>query len=221
VNWNASTLPTFASYQVYRSLTSSVTESSTLVASITDSETTAFTDTGLDARTTYYYGVYLVDDRDTCSPSGVVSTTTSSIPIPMNEGFESSSDGWTMTGDWQLQSGVGTNASVALVDSDSNYLPNTDTHAVFAVDLNGMIWPILQFSDQYDFAGNSYGRLEISTDGTTWSNSGYVYGVTGTRFEWRVNQIDLSPWKDQERVFIRFRSITDANIADGWRLGLG
>jgi len=218
LNWNASTLPTFASYQVYRSLTSTVTENSTLVASITDPSVNTFTDTGLDARTTYYYRVFLVDDRDTWSPSGVVSATTGSIPIPLNENFESSTEGWTLTGDWQLQSGVGVGGSVALVDSDSNYLPNTDTHAVFAVDLSGMTWPVLKFSDKYDFAGNSYGRIEISTNGTTWNNAGFVYGVTGTRVDWRVNQIDLSPWKDQERVFIRFRSITDANIANGWTI---
>jgi hypothetical protein len=218
LNWNASTLPTFTSYRIHRSLTSTVDETSPVVAIITDAATHTFTDTHLDSRTQYYYRIYLVDDRDTWSPSGVVSATTEGIPIPLNQDFESGIDGWTLTGDWQVQDGVGTEGSAALVDSDSNYLPNTDSHAVFSVNLNGMTWPVLTFSDQYDLAGNSYGRVEISTDGTTWSESGFVYGVTGTRIDWRENKIDLSPWKDQERVFIRFRLMTDSNIADGWKI---
>jgi hypothetical protein len=214
LNWIASALPSFAQYRIYRSQSANVDTSSTLVAEITNQATVSHLDTGLDGRTPYYYKIYVVDDRGTHIPSDTVSATTLGLSLPLATDFESSLDGWTVTGNWQLLEGVGREGSKALVDSVGNYLPSTSTNARFAVDLSGMEWPVLRFWDKHDFAGGSYGRIEISTDGSNWGN--FIYGVTGTRTQWAERSFDLSPWKNTETVYIRFARYTDGNIADGW-----
>jgi hypothetical protein len=216
LNWIPSDLPTFVRYRIHRSPTSTVTTASELVAEITDPTVGHFTDTGLEARTTYYYKVHLVDDRDSHSPSSTLSATTLGLGLPLADDFEGDLAGWTVTGDWQVQSGVGRDGSAALVDSAGDYAPSTDTHARFAVDLTGMTWPVLRFWDKHAFAGGSWGRLELSTDGTNFNQ--ILYGVTGTRAGWREQAVDLSPWKNQSRVFLRFRRGTDGNLADGWTI---
>lgn len=192
------------------------TPASTLVAESIDPTTDSFTDTGLQTRTTYYYRVFVVDDRDTYSPSGLMTATTLGLPLPINEDFEGSLDGWTASGQWQIQAGVGRSGSAALVDSPGDYQASTDTSIQFAVDPRGMDWPVLRFWDKHDFAGGSWGRIEISTNGTSWGN--YRYAVTGTRTGWHEQTIDLSDWKNHERLFIRFRRGTDGNLADGWTI---
>ncbi len=83
------------------------------------------------------------------------------------------------------------------------------------MNLNGTEWPVLRYWDRHDFAGASWGRIEISTDNNSWT---IVGGVTETRNTWQKQEIDLSPWRNQVRVFVRFRSGTDGNLADGWTI---
>jgi hypothetical protein len=99
------------------------------------------------------------------------------------------------------------------VDSPGDYLASTDTHARIAVNLNGTQWPVLRYWDRHDFAGSSWGRVEVSADNNSWT---VVNGVTEIRNTWQMQEIDLSQWKNQVRVFIRFRRGTDGNLADGW-----
>ncbi|MGB6223448.1 hypothetical protein, partial [Haloferula sp.] len=216
LNWTPSTLPSFSNYAIYRSSNTTVTPDSTLIAEINEVTTGSFVDQGLDTRTTYYYKVFVVDDRDTYSPSGLMTATTLGLPIPLAEDFETDLAGWTTTGDWQILNGVGRGGGAALVDSTGDYLASTDTHARFAVNLSGMDWPVLRFWDKHDFAGGSWGRIEFSTDGNSWGD--FLYGVTGIRSEWHQQAIDLSKWKNAERLFIRFRRGTDGNVADGWTI---
>ena len=214
LNWIASSLPTFSKYRIYRSTTTTVNTSSTLVVEIGDIATESFVDTGLEARKEYFYKIYVVDERDTHIPSDTVSARTLGLAIPLSTDFETNLDGWTVTGDWQLLPGVGRSGSQALVDSIGDYLPSTQTWAIFAVDLTGMDWPVLRFWDKHDFAGASWGRVEISTNGTSWGN--YIYGVTGLREEWHEQSLDLSQWKNYDTVFIRFYRATDGSLGDGW-----
>ncbi len=215
INWTPSQLESFRRYEIYRSTASNVSNASTLIATLNDRDTGSFTDTGLDARIQYYYRVYLVDDRDTYSPSEIVSSTTSGIPTPYADDFESATPGWAFTGQWQLQQGVGRNGSAALVDSPGDYLASTDNDARFAVNLDGTQWPVLRYWDRHNFAGGSWGRVEVSSDNASWT---VVNGVTETRNTWQMQEIDLSPWKNQVRVFIRFRRGTDGSLADGWTI---
>ena len=44
-----------------------------------------------------------------------------------------------------------------------------------------------------------------------------VYGVSGTRTNWAEQSIDLSPWKNQSQVWVRFQVGTDGGTQnDGW-----
>jgi hypothetical protein len=215
VNWTPTALPTFLRYEVFRSTAATVSNASDRVATITDPAVSSFTDTGLDARIQYYYRVYVVDTRDAYSPSEIVSATTLGIPLPLTDDFEEVVPGWTFSGQWQIQNGVGRNGGAALVDSPGDYSANTDNHAAFAINLATTSWPVLRYWDRHDFAGNSWGRVEVSINNSTWT---IVGGVTETRDTWGMQEIDLSPWKGQTRVFIRFRRGTDGQTADGWTI---
>ena len=215
INWTASDLTTFRRYEIFRATDANVTNNSTRVATLTDRETVSYTDTSLDARVQYFYRVYVVDSRDTNSPSEIVSATTLGVTLPFADDFENPIPGWTLTGQWQRQAGVGRNGGTALVDSPGDYLASTDTHARVAVNLANTQWPVLQYWDKHDFAGGSWGRVEVSTDNNSWTMVG---GVTETRNTWQLQQLDLSPWKGQTRVFIRFRRGTDGQLADGWTI---
>ena len=97
LTWNDLNDPNFAAYALYRSETSTVDTSSTLVATITDQATTDYTDTDLQARRTYYYKVFFVDSNDTYSPSNTNSAATLGPSLPFVDDFESSSGVWTFT----------------------------------------------------------------------------------------------------------------------------
>jgi hypothetical protein len=215
LNWTPSALPEFSAYALYRSTASNVSDQSTLVATLSNPETASFTDTDLESRVQYYYRIYIIDQRDTYSPSEAVSATTLGIPLPLADDFESAQPGWTFTGQWRVQNGVGRDGGAALVDSPGDYLAGTDTHARFAVNLNGSQWPVLRYWDRHNFSGTCWGRVEISTNNSSWT---IVGGVSETRDTWKMQEIDLSPWKNQTRVFIRFRCGTDGNLSDGWTI---
>ena len=215
LHWIPSSIDSFQRYEVYRSTSADVTNASTLVATLTDKQIAEFADSGLQARSQYFYRVYVVDMRDTYSPSEVVSSTTLGVPLPFADDFATPQPGWTFTGQWQIQPGVGRNGSAALVDSPGDYLASTDNDCRFAINLDGTQWPILRYWDKHNFAGSSWGRVEVSTDNASWS---LLNGVTGIRDAWQMQEIDLSPWKTQTRVFIRFHRATDGNLADGWTI---
>jgi hypothetical protein len=217
LNWTQSTLPNFREYRVYRSESSSVNEGSTLLTTITNRSSTSFTDTDLWSRKTYYYRVYVVDSNDTTVGSNQASAMTTGTALPCAVDFETAESGWTLTGTWTLQPGAGREGSSALVDSPGDYNYSSDTYAQFAVDLAGADWPVLKFWDRYAFAGGDWGRLWISANaGGSWSP---VYGVSETRSNWAEQSIDLSPWKGQSQVWIRFQVGTDGGSpGDGWYL---
>jgi len=214
--WNDLNDPSFATYALYRSETSTVNTSSELVTTITDQATTEFTDTGLQARKTYFYRLYFVDTTHTYSPSNSTSAMTLGAVLPFADDFETDSGVWTFTGEWGPVITAGTGGSTSLGDSPGDFVQNVDTFAVTGVDLTGTTWPILSFSERYDFAGH-WGRVEISVNGG--SNWTILEGATSDQTDWIHRRFDLSPWKDQPQVWIRF--FVDANSgvpADGWHI---
>ncbi len=216
LSWNNVNDSDFAAYALYRSETSTVDTSSELVATITDQAATEFTDTALQARTTYYYRVYLVNTSSVYSPSNSVSATTLGPALPFTDDFETDSGVWTLSGDWGPVDAAGVGNSISLGDSPGDLTPNLDAFAVTGVDLSGATWPVLTFLERHDFGGHQ-GRLEISSNGGAgWT---VLYGATGSQTEWVERRFDLSPWRGQGQVWIRF--FVDANsgvAADGWHI---
>ncbi len=216
LSWNDLNDPAFSAYALYRSDTSTVDTSSELVATITDQANTEFIDTGLQARKTYYYRAFFVDTTHTYSPSNSTSAMTLGAVVPFADDFETDSGVWTFTGEWGPVITAGIGGSTSLGDSPGDFIQNVDTFAVTGVDLTGATWPILSFSERYDFAGH-WGRVEISVNGG--SNWTILEGATSDQTDWIHRRFDLSPWKGQSQLWVRF--FVDANSgvpADGWHI---
>ncbi len=217
LNWTEAAIGNFKEYRVYRSDSSGVSESSALLAVITNRATTTFADSGLVGRKTYYYRVYLYNQYDDGVGSNQSSATTAGIGMPWMADFETTQPGWTFTGTWTPWPGSGRNGTAGLVDSPGDY-PNSSSHyAQCAVDLRGTAWPVLRFWDRHIIAAGDWGRLFVSGDaGGSWTR---VYGVSETRTNWTEQTIDLSPWKNNSQVWVRFQMDTDGGTqSDGWYL---
>jgi hypothetical protein len=76
LNWTNSTASDFVSYKIYQSTSTNVTESSTLLTTITNSGSTNYTASGLSGSTTYYFRVYVVNNKGLSAGSNTVSATT-------------------------------------------------------------------------------------------------------------------------------------------------
>ncbi|GAB1443990.1 hypothetical protein MASR2M39_28350 [Ignavibacteriales bacterium] len=76
LGWTKSTGSTFSNYKVFRSLSEGVSESSTLVATIDNSETNNYTDKNLASGTKYFYKVYAYNNEGIGSGSNEVSAVT-------------------------------------------------------------------------------------------------------------------------------------------------
>jgi hypothetical protein len=219
LTWTAATNSVFARYAIYRDTNSSVGITSTLVTNISDYNTTNFTDTGLKMDTTYYYRIYAVGPYGTMSPDSPAASSyrTAVESFPFSENFDGTFEKWMLTGTWGMTTGAVHSGSAALTDSPSgSYSNSTDTAALTAVNLTGSAWPVLKFWDRYHIAVNDYGFVEVSPDGATWTR---VYGVSGARTNWTEQTIDLSAWRMEPNLRVRFHLMTDAaGVDDGWTI---
>jgi len=217
LDWSGYSGGDFLEYRVYRSTSASVTESSPLVATIPAVGTTNLVDTGLDARTVYYYKVFVRNTNDTSAGSNQSSARTLGVPLGWSDDGESLQAAWTRTGQWAVQPGAGRGGSAALVDSVGDYAINSDTYMQTAVDLTTAQWPVLRFWDRFAIGGGDWIALDIWAEG---GPSQRVYGTyESTRSDWREQAIDLSPWKGYGSVYIRFRLGSNGSTpADGWTI---
>ncbi|MCD4749354.1 MAG: hypothetical protein K8R59_08265, partial [Thermoanaerobaculales bacterium] len=217
LQWDDLNDPAFAAYALYRSETTTVDTNSELVALIDTQTTTEFVDTGLETRRTYYYRVYFIDTATVYSPSNSTSAMTLGLPLPFNDDFEADSGVWTFTGEWGRVESGGTGGSTSLADSPGDASSSTDTWAVTGVDLSTTSWPVLTFNERFDFSTSTWGRVEVSSNGgASWT---ILYGANGLQPQWLARRFDLSPWRDQGQVWIRFRLIASASApTDGWHI---
>jgi len=74
--WTQSNATDFYAYQLYRANSPTVNSDSTLLTTITSRTTVSYTDTGLDANTTYFYRLYVVDKSGLSTATDSVSGTT-------------------------------------------------------------------------------------------------------------------------------------------------
>jgi hypothetical protein len=217
VAWAANTNALFSHYAILRSTVPGAGINSTLAATVTNQGATSFTDTGLALDTVYYYRVYAVNAYGAFSPdsAGESSARTLNNPPPLADGFEASLLNWNVTGSWGLTTNYSHGGAYALTDSpQGNYDNSSDSAAQSSLNLNGTSWPVLRFWDRHRLVDGDWGRLEVSVEGVYWTA---IYGVSGVRNEWGEQVIDLSRWKNQSNLRIRFRLITDgANLEDGW-----
>ncbi len=80
INWTASNAADFASYMLFRSTSSNVDSTSTLVKTVTTSSTISYRDSDLKAGVTYSYALYTVDKSALMAKSNVIAAQTADNP---------------------------------------------------------------------------------------------------------------------------------------------
>ena len=221
LGWSGVTnLNDFARWEVYRALDGNVDWNDTKVGTFGDSNVLSMVDSNLSLGVTYYYAAYAVDSDDMYTrTTNVLWGTTWQAPalLPVSNTTESM-DAWYTTGTWGLDTASPHGGSSCLSDSPGgDYANNTNSEARIAVNLTGTTWPVLKFWDRYRIGVGDYGWVEVSSDGNGWTR---VYGIlNGATTNWTQRVIDLSPWRNQSNLRIRYRLATDgAVVDDGWQV---
>jgi len=220
LSWTPSALgANFKRYEIYRDTNPNVTLDDTLIASITDVNTTEFTDSGLEIGTTYYYRLYVVNQNDAYSTGSERSATTVPLALGLTDPMENL-DNWNATGTWGVDTQYKHGGAASVSDSPGDDYPvSTDTHLLTAVDLSAATWPVLRFWDRYELNGGDSFVVEVSPNGTTWTR---LYGQEfGTRTNWQEHAISLTQWRGEPNLRIRFHMWTDSGAgtrAYGWNV---
>ena len=105
-------------------------------------------------------------------------------------------------------------ASVFMPDATASHEGASLT--LVPLDLRGVAGTRLKFQSWCDTeSGFDYGRVEVSTDGNSWSE---IWSCNGSA-TWTAVDLDLSMLDDQSSAHIRFRLTSDSNLTrDGWSI---
>jgi hypothetical protein len=223
LSWSKNTEADFATYKMYRDTSSEVTRSDTLIATITDRNTTSYRDVYsiLEPNYYYYYRVYVYDEHGMHSPGSNVVKASYPPPPKMSYPFfddMGSGDGnWVWGSPWGLTTKFKHSGSYSWTDSPgTSYRDNVNTALEMRIDLRTATMPVLSFWHRYALEPNKdYGYVDVSSDaGQIWTTR---YFVTGHKIDWTEEKIDLTEYALKEDVRIRFRLKTDGqNRYDGW-----
>jgi titin len=82
LTWTASAAHDFDAYRLYRNDIETVTTTATLVAEFDDESFTSYRDTSLEANTTYYYRIFVVDDAADPELTGSNTIAVETLAIP-------------------------------------------------------------------------------------------------------------------------------------------
>ena len=222
LSWSQNQDEDFVQYEIYRSTASGVTQSSTLVTTITNPETTYYQDTDIPLPdTTYYYKVFVLDSEGLYNQgSNEVSSTTLDGRVdgsfPFNDDMEDG-DKWSHDLPWSLTSEDTHSGDWSWTDSPgTTYEDNQNISMTTTIDLSGSVRPLLSFWHKYDLERNGdFGYVRVSNDmGASWHNLHVITGSSNS--EWVRAEIDLAYWAGQE-IQLQFLMQSNASIvADGW-----
>ncbi len=229
LSWTSSGAGDFSIYSIHRSDEVGVTANDHLVTEIANQATTTATDTGLTAKTVFYYKAFVVTTAGVYRASNEISVTTAAgLDYPFTDDMEASGANWLAqpsTG-WTRVS-VPDAHSATNVWSDSplgNYADNVDNALVLANELPYTGKGTLVFWHKLDLAdANDVARVEASYDnGGAWEevSSFAGGGVSSLAFgpAWSRMQIPLQNGVTSTTgVLVRFRLTSDGSgNADGW-----
>jgi fibronectin type 3 domain-containing protein len=156
LSWGQSIDEDFASYKVYRSTSPGVSESSTLLTTITSKTTTTYTATGLTKGTQYYFKVYVVDVGGLSTGSNEVAITTKQYwrtVAPMPTGRHGLAVG-AVNGKIYAIGGNGSSGSLTMVEE---YNPATNQWAAKAPMPTGRAWLAVGVVNNKIYAIGGYG----------------------------------------------------------------
>ena len=224
LSWTAYAGEDFVRYEVRKGAVAGVTVSDELVASITTSETTTLTDSNLVAYMSGYYRVFVIDTAEAASAGVEISTRTAALYYPHVNTVDSSADlAFAPAGRWAVvenSPGEGDANTGTYHWSDSpggNYDPSTNAALTMTINLGTSLMPVLTYWDRYAFESQvDFGYIEVSLDGSTWEQAGFV---TGSQTTWQKKELDLTQWAGYGEVRVRFRSTSGSSVeSDGWHL---
>lgn len=138
---------------------------------------------------------------------------------PLFDDMESGPNAWFPQSPWGLSNVGSRSGEWHWTDSPAgSYAPNTNSALTLRINLSGAAAPELRFWQRYSFEPNAdWGYVEVSgNNGSSWTQACFV---TGSQASWREERVDLSPWKGNADVLLRFRLTSNAsNESDGWHI---
>ncbi|MCH8475969.1 MAG: hypothetical protein LAT55_12170, partial [Opitutales bacterium] len=218
LQWNPTSSSWFSHYAIHRDTEASVDYHSPLIATIYDPQTTSFTDEGLLMDTVYHYRVYAVSIFGTYSDSSETSSHARTLnnPLPFFDDFSEENLSWHFTGLWARTDQDSYSGSWSLTDSPGQmHAINTSSHATTAVDLTETIRPVLAFQQHYQLGNGDSVSIALSRNGTSWDT---VYSASDSATDWHLNQLDLSEYRGEPNLRIRFEISAnwDEDVGYGW-----
>jgi murein tripeptide amidase MpaA len=138
--------------------------------------------------------------------------------VRFSDNVEGANPGWTAVSPWGIANNVSGNATKVWTDSPAgNYANNIDKSLTSPViDFTGYEDAMLRFDHKCRTeAGYDYGRVEISTNGSTWTEVMRCDGQS----TWQSASVALPQATNQANVRLRFRLTTDTSQVDeGWSI---
>jgi len=181
----------------------------------------------------HYIRMKVIDESGNISPlSNEVVRWTASVPVLFSDDMESGVGGWTTslvspaTQTWTLTSEKARSGTYSWTDSPLGVYGKGDVYLVSPpIDLSSAQAPVLRFWHRYDFEPlyfgqvQDYGAVQVSTDGQNWSEPVVKYW-DGADW-WMLETLDLSQWKGESSVHLRFQVHADApvdedDLYEGW-----
>ena len=220
LSWTQSNCTDFSQYEIYRSTNPNVTRSDTLIATIINPATTAYTDTNIPrAGTTYYYKIFILDSQELYNQGNLTQNTTlwgiTQIPIGSMDDMESG-DKWGNDLPWDLTTASAHSGTHSWkTNPGGSYSNNQDISLTTKLDLGLGNRPLLSFWHRYNLESYAdFGYVEVSMDGTNWKALYFVTGFSGAN--WEEVKVDLSEYAYQN-IWLRFRLVTNGSVTyDGW-----
>ncbi len=185
-----------------------------LIESTTDNY---YLDTDVQNEILYEYHVTAIysDSGEESDPSVTVTATPMPpLSLPLVLDFENGTPYWDLDEPWGLTTQHSYSPSHSLTESPAgNYGNNRDDYATLqALNLSGFTDAILSFQTRYKIETNwDYMYLQISTNGTNWSN---LDTFTGNQTSWVLKTYPLTDYVGQPFVQLRFRFTSDHIIND-------
>ncbi|MBN2381591.1 S8 family serine peptidase, partial [bacterium] len=178
---------------------------------------------GLSDCTLYYFWVESADGAgNTASDdnSGSYYAFTTQMAVNMfYDDMESGPSNWTAASPWALSTEAYHSSNHAWSDSPGGNYGNNLNVSLTSIpfDLSSTTEANLTFWHTYALeSGWDYGYLEISTNGSTWSQ---LAVFNGTQTEWTESSYDLTTYVGHSNVQIRFRLDSDGyQTMDGWHI---
>ncbi|NTV84565.1 MAG: T9SS type A sorting domain-containing protein, partial [Bacteroidales bacterium] len=164
---------------------------------------------------TYYVTAVFAESGEESGPSNPVTVIPMPpISLPFFDDFETGAPYWIMEDTWGLQNGTYYSSAFALTESPSGeYAANMDASVTLrALNFTGATSAQISFWTMYTIeSGYDYMYLEVSTDGTQWSE---IDSYSGNQFTWVFKTYPLDDYLGENNVIIRFRFTSDVYVEE-------